>query len=106
MNNSLARRAWTVGRWIAAASALPLIGACNSYTLEGPEPDPSVVIVKRFKQTVNPQIDILFMVDNSLSMAPLQDKLLERDVGFDVFTEGLKKVRAGDGSAQGLPDVH
>jgi len=109
MNKSLAcraRRAWAVGRWIAAAAALTVVWACNSYTLERPEPDPSVVIRKTFKQTVNPQIDILFMVDNSLSMAPLQDKLLKRDVGFDVFTEGLKKIPAGDGSAQGLPDVH
>jgi len=103
---SRARRAWAVGRWIAAASALPIVWACNARTLGRAKPDPTVVYQNTYKQTVNRQIDILFMVDNSLSMAPLQDKLLKPGVGFDVFTEGLKKIPASDESAEGLPDVH
>jgi hypothetical protein len=50
-----------------------------------------------FAQATNPKVDILFMVDNSLSMAPLQQKLA---AGFSSFVMALESLPGG------LPDVH
>ena len=50
-----------------------------------------------FQQTLNREIDILFMIDDSPSMLPLQTKLL---ANFPVFMNVLKDL------PMGLPDVH
>jgi len=62
------RRVWAVTRWVAVASALPLIWACNARTLEPPTPNPTRVTNNTFQQSLNREIDILFMVDDSSSM--------------------------------------
>jgi len=97
------RRVWAVTRWVAVASALPLIWACNARTLEPPTPNPTRVTNNTFQQSLNREIDILFMVDNSSSMAPLQAKLLDQ---FPVFMNVLKMTPAGTGMGTALPDVH
>lgn len=97
------RRVWAVTRWVAVASALPLVWACNSRTLEQPHPNPVRVVNNTFQATLNRKLDILFMVDNSQSMLPLQAKLLMQ---FPVFMNVLKMLPTGDGSGTGLPDVH
>ncbi|HET6146938.1 MAG TPA: hypothetical protein VFH68_05360 [Polyangia bacterium] len=61
------------------------------------------VVNNTFQATLNRKIDILFMIDNSQSMLPLQAKLLAQ---FPVFMDVLKKLPTGDGSGMGLPDVH
>src|SRR5438445_254370 len=38
------RRVWAVTRWVAVASALPLIWACNARTLEAPQSTPVRVV--------------------------------------------------------------
>jgi len=97
------RRVWAVTRWVAVAAALPLVWACNSRTLEQPHPNPVRVVNNTFQASLNRKLDILFMVDNSQSMLPLQAKLLMQ---FPVFMNVLKMLPTGDGSGMGLPDVH
>lgn len=88
---------WRTVRWVLAAAALPVIWACNSPPLSPPAPAPERTVEQVFQAAVNRDIDILFMVDNSLSMAPLQDKLTAQ---FPVFMNTLS------GLPGGLPNVH
>jgi hypothetical protein len=97
------RRVWSVTRWVAVAAVLPLVWACNARTLERPEPNPVRVVNNTFQATLNRKLDILFMVDNSQSMASLQTKLITQ---FPVFMNVLKALPSGDGSGTGLPDIH
>jgi hypothetical protein len=97
------RRVWAVTRWAAVAAALPLVWACNSRTLTEPTPNPVRVVNTTFQSTLNRKIDLLFMVDNSASMTPLQTKLLTQ---FPVFMNVLKMLPTGDGTTMGLPDIH
>jgi hypothetical protein len=91
------RQVWAVTRWVVLATALPVLWACNSRTLEKPDTHPTRVFSNTFQATLNRKIDMLFMVDNSSSMAPLQTKLL---ANFPVFMNRLKMLPGG------LPDVH
>lgn len=97
------RRVWSVARWVAVAAALPVIWACNDRTFEAPTPNPVRVVNNTFQATLNREVDILFMVDDSPSMLPLQAKLLAQ---FPVFMNVLKMLPTGDGSTTGLPDIH
>jgi hypothetical protein len=98
------RRVWSVARWVAVAAVFPAVWACNARSLEPAQSDPVQVFTKPFKSSVNRQIDILFMIDDSQSMQPLQTKLL---ASFPTFMNILKTIPTGDGSgAVGLPDVH
>jgi hypothetical protein len=49
------------------------------------------------------QVEILFMIDNSQSMAPLQQKLY--DGGLPAFVGALENTILADGTT-GLPDIH
>jgi hypothetical protein len=84
-------------RWLATFLLLPLLGACTTRTFTGPENDPEQISTNTFQQTLNREIDILFMVDNSSSMSKLQTKLV---TNFPVFMNVLKAL------PMGLPDVH
>ena len=97
------RRVWAVTRWVAVAAALPLVWACNSRTLEEPKPNPVRVISNTYQSALNRKLDILFMVDDSSSMIPLQTKLLAQ---FPVFMDVLKNLPTGVGNDKALPDVH
>jgi len=97
------RRVWAVTRWVVVASALPLIWACNARTLEAPVPNPVSVVNEKFQSSLNREMDILFMVDNSSSMLPLQAKLL---LQFPVFMNVLKMLPSGTGAGTALPDIH
>jgi hypothetical protein len=52
---------------------------------------------------LNPKIDILFMIDNSPSMLPLQTKFI---AAIPAFMNVLKMVPGAAGPNPGLPDVH
>jgi len=65
--------------------------------------NPTRVVNNTFQQSLNREIDILFMVDNSSSMAPMQAKLLAQ---FPVFMDVLKMVPSGNGMGMALPDIH
>ena len=74
-----------------------LLGACNTRTFTAPESNPEQISTNTFQQTLNREIDILFMVDNSSSMSKLQAKLI---MNFPVFMNVLETL------PMGLPDVH
>ena len=84
-------------RIVALLITFPVLWACNARSLTAPVPDPVQVGTQTFQQTLNREIDILFMIDDSPSMLPLQAKLL---ANFPVFMNVLKAL------PMGLPDVH
>jgi hypothetical protein len=88
---------WRAARWAVLAAAIPALWACNARRLEKPTPKPEQTFNDLFQQAVNRNIDIVFMVDNSSSMIPLQAKLT---MNFPVFMNVLK------GLPGGLPNVH
>ena len=88
---------WRTTRWVALAVTLPVLWACNARRLEKPTPAPERVFQDLFQQAINRDIDIVFMVDNSSSMKPLQAKLT---ANFPTFMNVLK------GLPGGLPNVH
>ncbi|HEX4404542.1 MAG TPA: hypothetical protein VH560_06930 [Polyangia bacterium] len=90
---------WRAARWVALAAAIPALWACNNRSLEAPIPSPQQTNNDLFQQQINRKIDILFMVDNSSSMMPLQNKLIQQ---FPSFTNVLK----GPAGGAGLPDLH
>jgi hypothetical protein len=90
-------RHWRKVRWAALAAAIPALWACNSRQLEQPTAIPQRVENNVFQETVNRDIDMLFMIDDSASMAPLIDKLT---ANFPSFTNYLKALPGG------LPNVH
>jgi hypothetical protein len=88
---------WTVARWAVLASALPVLWACNSRRLAKPNPSPGVTEKDLFQQSINRNIDIVFEIDNSVSMQPEQANLV---ANFPVFINVLKNLPGG------LPNVH
>jgi hypothetical protein len=84
-------------RWAALAAAAPSLWACTSHDLEAPHPTPEVIVNVVNQETVNRDVDILFMVDNSPSMQPLLNKL---NANFPTFINVLKSLDTG------LPNVH
>jgi hypothetical protein len=88
---------WRAARWVALAATVPALWACNARRLEKPTPAPEQIFQDSFQQSINRDIDIVFMVDNSKSMMPLQTKLT---TNFPTFMNVLK------GLPGGLPSVH
>jgi len=90
-------RSWRFLRWGGLAAALPALWACTTRSLEPPMLKPARDVTTTFQETVNRDIDILFLVDNSSSMKLSQNNLLRN---FPVFMDVLK------GLPMGLPNVH
>jgi hypothetical protein len=97
MTNPKSLLTWRAARWAVLAAAIPALWACNSRRLAKPEPAPQMQFNDLFQQAVNRNIDIVFMVDDSSSMAPIQAKLTAQ---FPAFMDVLK------GLPGGLPNVH
>ena len=72
---SFSSKCWRVLRWAGLAAAAPALWACTSRTLEAPVITPTATVTTNFTQKINNEIDILFMIDNSSSMTPMQQKL-------------------------------
>ncbi len=66
---------WRVARWAVLAGAAPALWACTSRTLEAPTITPTATVTTTFTQKIDNNLDILFMIDNSSSMASMQEKL-------------------------------
>jgi len=79
-----------VGLALAAA-------ACNARSLEAPTLVPSSTEHQTFATAINRDVDLLFLIDDSRSMRPLQDNLLRN---FPAFMTALKAIPGG------LPNVH
>ncbi|HUL98523.1 MAG TPA: hypothetical protein VLU24_03645 [Mycobacterium sp.] len=90
-------------RWSLLGSGLPLLWACGSHSLVAPTPDPSRSSQDVFTASLVNKLDVLFMVDNSPSMAPVQQRLVAQ---FPSFMDPLKTVPTPDGSGKALPDIH
>jgi len=97
MNRFMASLRWRQTRWVALAVLVPALWACNARRLGVPNAMPAQVEQKRFVQSVNRDLDMVFMIDNSKSMAPLQAKLMQRLPDFMTVLQGLPG---------GLPNVH
>jgi hypothetical protein len=74
-----------------------LLCACTAHDLAAPNPMPEQQTDTYATVTQTRQADILFVVDNSLSMKQEQDNLARN---FPAFIDELRKIRGG------LPDVH
>ncbi len=84
-------------RWALLAAAVPTVWACNARSLAAPEPQLDVSTNVLYQRSINRRLDIVFMIDDSSSMTPLQNKLT---ASFPAFMHVL------EGFPGGLPDVH
>jgi hypothetical protein len=90
-------RAWRALRWAGLAAAVPALWACNARSLEAPMVKPNSTFQNNFQETVNRQIDLLFMIDDSSSMETAQANL---KANMGNFMDVLKGLQGG------LPDLH
>ena len=88
---------WRNLRWILCAAAIPALWACNSRKLANPSGAPSQIVQAKVLQSQNRKLDLLFMVDDSQSMMPLQAKMAARLPDFMAVLNTLPG---------GLPDLH
>src|SRR6185437_1026033 len=86
---SFSSKCWRVLRWAGLAAAAPALWACTSRTLEAPVITPTATVTTNFTQKINNEIDILFMIDNSSSMTPMQGKLYDQLPNFMNVLEGI-----------------
>ena len=92
-----ARRLWRLARWGTLAAALAAAWACQDNRLVKPVSTPSGGNSDLYQSSVNTNLDILFMIDDSSSMKPLQNKLT---ANFPEFMRVLESL------PRGLPNVH
>jgi hypothetical protein len=88
---------WRNLRWALLAATVPVgLWACNSHSLEAPNPLPETQT--ELYEDVNPirKIDLIFMIDNSNSMKEEQENLARN---FPAFMRELENIPGG------LPDV-
>jgi hypothetical protein len=91
------RSMFRVLRWVGLAAVAPVLWACNARNLEAPVLKPEATFGKTFQQSVNRNVDMLFLVDDSSSMR-LSQANLERN--FPTFMTTLQNA------PQGLPNIH
>jgi len=90
------RSLFRVLRWVGLAAVAPVLWACNARSLEQPVLKPEQTYGKTFQQSINRNVDLLFMVDNSSSMRLSQNNLL---TNFPMFMSRLA-------DPPGLPNIH
>jgi hypothetical protein len=90
------RSIFRVLRWVGLAAVAPVLWACNARTLERPVLTPDQTYGKTFQQSINRNVDMLFLVDDSSSMRLSQDNL---NRNFPVFMNRLM-------APPGLPNIH
>jgi hypothetical protein len=98
MKRNVPPSTWSVARWVVLGAALPpVLWACVSHPLAQPYPQP--VQETDAQVTIVPmrRLDLLFLVDNSPSMKPKQDKMREQ---FPKLIEALR-----DPVERTLPDL-
>jgi hypothetical protein len=88
---------WRRARWFVLGATLAGLWACTSRSLEAPTSQPVRAVNQTFQETLNRDLDIVFMIDDSLSMAPLLTKLATNFPSFIQVLQGLPG---------GLPNIH
>jgi hypothetical protein len=88
---------WRITRWAVLGAGAAALWACNVNRPVAPVPRLSRGTNDIYQMEINRDIDIVFMIDDSSSMTPLQNKLA---ANFPVFMNVLK------GLPRGLPNVH
>ena len=91
------RSLFRVLRWVGLAAVAPVLWACQARSLETPQLKPEMTFGKNFQQTINRNVDMLFLIDDSSSMRLSQDNLLRN---FPTFMTTLQAA------PQGLPNIH
>ena len=92
------RRWWRATRWLVGAGAVLALWACTSRRLQDPPQLHDQVERQTFRLSFNRKVDLLFMVDDSSSMAPFQAKMRARLPDFmDVLVDPVTGL---------LPDLH
>ena len=81
-----------VFRWAGLAAVVPVLWACNARSLERPELKPDSTFGKTFQQTINRNVDMLFLVDDSSSMRLSQDNLRRNFPAFMTALAGSARV--------------
>jgi hypothetical protein len=69
-------RTWRGLRWAALAAGAPALWACSAAPLQPLRTCPTATLQTTLTQKVNNELDLLFMIDDSPSMASMQQKLL------------------------------
>jgi hypothetical protein len=87
----------TVASFLAVAACGSLLAGCPDRTISEVNPQQGRVEYKEIPVTLNRNVDILFVVDDSPSML---DKQLNIKTNFPKFIEVLNTIQGG------LPDVH
>ena len=89
---------WRYLRWAIAIPTLPLVWwACTSHPLTQPTPEPEMQTDVYISVAPNRLLDLIFMVDNSPSMAP---KVTKMNAQFPKLIAALKDPNDGT-----LPDL-
>jgi hypothetical protein len=70
-------RSWKLARFVAPVGLIPLF-ACLAPPVESPRTTVTQETSVRVEQSVKNKVDLLFMIDNSPSMAPKQQELQNR----------------------------
>jgi hypothetical protein len=83
--------------WLSLAALAPALFACNARSVERPVLVPTITDKDLVTLTVNRNVDLLFLIDDSSSMGKSQDNLRRN---FPAFMTKLKNLPGG------LPNVH
>jgi hypothetical protein len=89
--------AFETRRRLAIVTVMGLLAACQTHRLAEPTPQLSAGTSDLYQATINRDLDVLFVIDDSSSMAPLQRKLA---ASFPVFIRVLENLPGG------LPNLH
>jgi hypothetical protein len=78
--------------WLPLATALVAVSACQDHRLGPPDPRPTTVLQQVTLLNVTNKLDVVFMIDNSISMGEEQDNLVKN---FPRFMTELKNATKG-----------
>jgi hypothetical protein len=84
--------------WLPLAAALVAVSACQDHRLGPPDPRPTTVLQQVTPLNFKNKLDVVFMIDNSVSMKEEQDNLIRN---FPRFMTVLKEA-----SKDSSLDVH
>jgi hypothetical protein len=85
-------RSWRGLRWAALAAGVPGLWACSAPLQPQPKACATATLQTNFTQKINNEMDLLFMIDDSPSMASMQQKLLAQ---LPTFMQVLENMPMG-----------